>query len=91
LGEEALYQKLFPDREVKLQTERPVPNWEEVHRELSRRGVTLMLLWQEYREKHPAGYGRTQFFEHYQRWNQAHTTSLRLPRMVHRLVRLTFN
>ena len=79
LGEEALYRKLFPDREDKLQTERPIPNWEEVHRELSRRGVTLMLLWQEYREKHPDGYGRTQFFEHYQRWNQAHTTSLRLP------------
>jgi hypothetical protein len=78
LGEEALYRKLFPDREDKLQTERPIPNWEEVHREQSRRGVTLMLLWEEYRE----GYGRKQIFEHYQRWNQTHTTSLRLPHRV---------
>jgi transposase len=56
-----------------------MPNWEEVHRELSRRGVTLRLLWLEYREKHPDGYGRTQFQEYYQRWKQTHTTSMRLP------------
>ena len=78
-SEEELYQKLFPEGEKPVRSERPVPNWEEIHRELSRRGVTLMLLWQEYRERHPDGYGRTQFFEHYQRWNQSHTTSMRLP------------
>ena len=79
LGEEELYRKLFGEGEKSKSAERPLPNWEEIHRELARRGVTLMLLWQEYREKHPDGYGRTQFFEHYQRWNQAHTTSMRLP------------
>jgi transposase len=79
LGEEELYRKLFPEGEKPKIGERPLPNWEEVHRELSRQGVTLMLLWQEYREKHPDGYGRSQFFEHYQRWNQAHTTSMRMP------------
>jgi transposase len=78
-SEADLYQKLFPEGEATVVSERPVPNWEEIHRELSRRGVTLMLLWQEYREKHPDGYGRTQFFEHYQQWNRAHTTSMRLP------------
>lgn len=80
LSEEALYQRLFGEKPTSSQSgARRAPDWEEVHRELARRGVTLMLLWQEYREKHPEGYGRTQFFEHYQRWNQAHTTSLRLP------------
>lgn len=78
-SEEDLYQKLFPEGEKPVISERPVPNWEEIHRELSRRGVTLTLLWQEYREKYPDGYGRTQFFEHYQYWNRAHTTSMRLP------------
>jgi hypothetical protein len=29
---------------------RPVPDWAEVHRELRRHGVTLQLLWSEYRE-----------------------------------------
>jgi transposase len=79
LGEEELYRRLFPDQEIKVRQERPLPNWEEIHRELSRSGVTRVLLWQEYREQHPQGYGRTQFFAHYQRWNREHTTSLRLP------------
>jgi transposase len=36
---------------------RPLPDWHHVHRELRRPGVTLMLLWLEYREAHPDGYG----------------------------------
>lgn len=79
LSEEVLYQRLFPEGERPKAAGRPMPNWEEIHRDLSRRGVTLRLLWQEYRERHPAGYGRTQFQEHYQRWKRAHTTSMRLP------------
>lgn len=38
-----------------------------------------MLLWQEYREKYPNGYGYTQFREHYQSWNKSHTNTMRLP------------
>ncbi len=35
---------------------RPEPDWDRVHRELRRhKGVTLRLLWLEYREVHPAG------------------------------------
>ena len=79
VSEEDLYRRLFPEGEKPEALERPVPNWEEIHRELSRQGVTLRLLWQEYREKHPNGYGRSQFQELYQRWNQAHITSMRLP------------
>jgi transposase len=79
LDEEELYRKLFPERAATKSAERPQPDWEAVHRELARKGVTLKLLWQEYREKHPDGYGRSQFCEHYQRWNRARTTSLRMP------------
>jgi transposase len=87
LSEEALYQRLFAEcsQSGKKSTSsqsgarRRAPDWEEVHRELSKRGVSLQLLWQEYREQNPEGYGRTQFHEHYQRWNQAHTYSMRLP------------
>jgi transposase len=80
LSETVLYERLFPEKGTSSQ---PValraPDWEEVHRELSKRGVSLRLLWQEYREKNPDGYGKTQFGEHYQRWNQAHTNTMRLP------------
>jgi transposase len=79
LGEEELYRKLFPEREATKNAARPQPDWEAVHRELARKGVTLKLLWLEYREQHPEGYGRSQFCEHYQRWNRARTTSLRMP------------
>lgn len=78
LKEKELHQKLFPEK-VKPLPVRPVPEWEDVHRELSKRGVTLTLLWKEYREKHPDGYGFTQFREYYQQWNQSHTNTMRLP------------
>jgi len=43
------------------------PDWARVHRELDRKGVTLMLLWQEYVEAHPGQrtWRYTQFCEHY--------------------------
>jgi transposase len=79
LSEEALYERLFPEKKSVSSRVRPEPDWDEVQRELSKSGVSLKLLWQEYREKHPDGYGKTQFGEHYQRWNQSHTNSMRLP------------
>jgi transposase len=44
---------------------RPLPDWHLVHRELCRPGVILMLLWLEYKEAHPEGYGYSQFCLHY--------------------------
>lgn len=43
------------------------PDWATVHRELDRKGVTLMLLWQEYVEAHPEQrtWRYTQFCAHY--------------------------
>lgn len=37
------------------------PDWPKIGSELKRKGVTLNLLWQEYREAHPDGYGYTWF------------------------------
>ena len=31
----------------------PPPDWSQVHRELRRKGVTLALLWEEYKTVHP--------------------------------------
>ncbi|MBU6297252.1 MAG: IS21 family transposase [Alphaproteobacteria bacterium] len=41
------------------------PDWSVVAQELKRPGVTLTLLWQEYRTAHPDGYGYTWFCEQY--------------------------
>jgi transposase len=45
-----------------------VPDWPALHQELGRKGVTLRLLWQEYRQGQPEGYGYSRFCELYQRW-----------------------
>ena len=64
LDDAALEALLFPAPAPK-ELVRPVPDWKTVHRELRRPGVTLQLLWFEYREAHPDGYGYSQFCHHY--------------------------
>jgi len=59
------------------QKSRPQPNWEEIHQELKKKGVTLQLLWQEYKQNHPDGWQSTQFCEHYNRWRGKLDVSMR--------------
>ncbi|HRY49097.1 MAG TPA: IS21 family transposase [Candidatus Paceibacterota bacterium] len=47
---------------------KPTPDWPILHKELGRKGVTLQLLWQEYRQAHPEGYQRSQFCQLYRDW-----------------------
>ena len=44
-----------------------LPDWPAIHKELGRKAVTLLLLWQEYRQTQPEGYGYSRFCELYQR------------------------
>ena len=59
---------LFPPSTAVAAGERPQPNWAQVHQALRGKGVTLFLLWQEYKAAHPSGYQYSQFCHHYQRW-----------------------
>lgn len=45
-----------------------MPDWAKVHAELRRPGVTLALLWQEYRMGEPQGFQYSWFCEHYRAW-----------------------
>lgn len=47
---------------------KPLPDWARFRQELGRKGVTLQLLWQEYRRENPDGYGRSRFCQLYQEW-----------------------
>jgi transposase len=79
LDEAALEAKLFPPPCDEPASRRPAPEWPEVHRELKRgRHVTLRLLWLEWREDHPEGWGYSQFCLHYQRWLAAQDVVMRL-------------
>lgn len=55
------------------------PDWGRVHRELDRKGVTLMLLWEEYVAAHPheRTWRYTQFCEHYKAFAQRLKRSMR--------------
>ena len=50
------------------ETRFPVPEWSTVHRELRRKGVTLALLWQEYKQTHPEGMQYSRFCQMYRAW-----------------------
>ncbi|HHT0594978.1 TPA: IS21 family transposase [Legionella anisa] len=67
LSEDELYNKLFNPSD-KNPVPRPLPEWEDVHRELRKKGMTLQLLWREYKDIHPDGLGYTQFCTHYRRY-----------------------
>ena len=41
------------------------PDMKYIHREMQRKGVTLTLLWEEYKEEHPDGFMFTQFCKRY--------------------------
>ncbi len=72
IGEEELYQKLFPEQKgVPSEREYPMPDWEAVQKEKRLKGVTLQLLWREYKEKYPEGYQYSQYCEHYHRWKKS--------------------
>ncbi len=72
LSEDELYQKLFGEPAPLAEKARPLPDWEEVRKELRQKGVTLRLIWIEYAEKYPDGYKHSQFEEHYRRWKKNH-------------------
>jgi len=67
-AEEQILERLLgasdPGPEVPL----ALPDWAHLHEELRRQSVTLRLLWQEYRQTHPEGYGYSRFCELYERW-----------------------
>jgi transposase len=47
---------------------KPLPDWPTIHQQLRRKGLTLQLLWQEYRLVHPEGYSYSRFCELYEGW-----------------------
>jgi transposase len=73
LNEEELEERLYAGRSPTTGA-RPAADFVVMHNELCRKGVTLMLLWQEYLEAHPSGYQYSQFCEHYRRWRYVSTT-----------------
>jgi len=62
LTDDVLEERLFARAGVKRgYRRRAEPDWKALACELKRPGVNLMVLWEEYREVHPGGYGYSRF------------------------------
>jgi transposase len=68
VSDDDLERALFPRTAGELRGDHPQPDWAYVHEELRRKGVTLALLWEEYRGVHPSGYGYSRYCELYRGW-----------------------
>jgi len=58
---------------------RIIPDFTYIHKELRRPGVTLQLLWEEYRSEHSDGYGYSQFCALYRKWRKKLKIYMRQP------------
>ena len=68
LTDSALEHALFARAITAPTTTRPLPDWALIAQEKKRKGVTLWLLWQEYRQREPTAYSYSQFALHYRQW-----------------------
>src|SRR5690606_1548709 len=56
---------------------RQEPEWAELSIELKKPGVTLLILWEEYRSVHPDGYGYSRFCELFRGFEQRLSPTMR--------------
>lgn len=76
ITEQELYDKLFLP--VRIATRKRItPDWQFIYQELRKKGVTLHLLWREYREQYPNGVGYARFCQLYQRYAKTLTPTMR--------------
>jgi len=78
MTEQQLHERLFPVSPKTNDPMRYMPDMETIRQELTRKHVTLQLLWEEYRREHPDLCGRSQFFARYRAWVQKQEVRFRL-------------
>lgn len=79
IDEQRLDELLFPRRPLRTAPQpRPGIDFAQLQSQLqTHKHLTLQLLWEEYRETHPEGYGYSRFCELYKRWNRTRDVVLR--------------
>lgn len=75
LNESEIYQKLFPGQQK--QRGKIKPDFAKINRELRKKHITRQLLWEEYKEQNPEGFGYTQFCYHLGEWQKKLNVSMR--------------
>jgi len=80
MSDKEIEQALFGAAALTGKPKRPLPDMAKIHLQMQQRKqskVTLALLWEEYRESYPDGYGYTQFCEYYRRYRNTLNPSMR--------------
>ena len=75
--EDKLEALLYLKEPTPIDKQRPQPDCNYIHQELKKKGVTLDLLWQEYKQEHPNGYQLSQFRNIYRDWRKTVNLSMR--------------
>ena len=82
LDDRQLAKLFYPGADLRVSKRFEVPDWRSVHQELKRKGVTKLLLWEEYTERFPNRcYSYSQFCDRYRHWRGKQKRSMR---QVHR-------
>jgi transposase len=77
MDDATLENQLFPPTPLISSEKRQMPPMEYLHQERKKKGVTLQLLWHEYKETNPDGYQYSQFCERYRQWRKTLDVCLR--------------
>jgi transposase len=71
LDEAELQKRLYPPKPtVAPRPRRNLPDFPLLHQELKKKGVTLQLLWEEYKQANPRGYEYSRFCDLYRAWKK---------------------
>ena len=68
LNETSLEHQLYSPVPCVAQEKRQMPSMEYLYQELKKKGVTLQLLWHEYKEGNPDGYQYSRFCDLFHQW-----------------------
>jgi transposase len=77
IDDAALERRLFPPVDVASSEARPLPEWSAVQKELKRRGVTLQLVWEEYRAGQADAYCYSHFCDLHRQWLKTVSPTMR--------------
>ncbi len=78
LDDNRLAQLFYPGADTTVSSRYQVPDWPAVHQELKRKGMTKVLLWEEYTQQYPNRcYSYSQFCDRYKHWRGLQKRSMR--------------
>ncbi len=78
LDDQQLASRFYPQADTRVSSAFQLPDWSEVYRELKRKGMTKLLLWEEYTQQYPNRcYSYPQYCMLYQQWQKKQKRSMR--------------